>query len=844
MPAKQNRKILVVDNNPVFLGLMKSFLKKNGHQVWTADNSLAALDALKTNAPDFIFIDYIMPDIDGGKLCRKIREIQAIRKPTIILVSAIAAEQDIDYISLGFDACIAKGPFDLMTPKMVQLLQRPHRKTHGVDREGIYPREITKELLVIKHRLETTLSSISEAVLEVTDSGRILYVNPAATDIIGKTELELLACDFQTFFKKGTQKKIKRKFSQCDMNPFSPECDFELWNERKVTINISPVEEDSTKKILVIRDITEKRLAETELNFHRQFEKLVTDVSTRFISMPSDKIEKGIKAALKKIGCFAGVDCCYIAQFSEAACAFTNIYQWSQHSAGLRFNPSDTAFRWYSEQLKQLNIIHIPDLDMLPQKAKSERSVLEKAGVQSLLHIPIASDNIIMGIIGLEIYSGKRLWSEEMISLMRIVGEIFFNAIKRAGSDKALRASERKYRELADLLPQVVFEADTEGTLTFVNRQAQDYFGKILLQDQKVSMFDMILPEERQIARENYRRVLKNNDPSPRQYSLRKSDGSIATMIINTNAIHHHGETVGVRGVASDITERKRWEDLYRTLADKSFAGVYLLVEGRYKYVNAKFAEFVGYDSEELINQKSINLVHPEDRKATWENAIAMLKGQRTAPYEFRILMKSGTIRWAMETVSSVFYDGKRAILGNVMDLTERKTAEEQLLYLSTHDSLTNLYNRAYFEAEVKRLEQGRRFPVNVLIADIDFLKETNDTLGHWAGDDLLRRTASVIRQVFRHEDVVARIGGDEFAAIWTDSGQLSAETVLYRIKRSLSNHNKAYHDAPLSLSIGIASGPRGCSVGTLMREADKRMYEEKAKTRHSVGTQQIRRVK
>jgi diguanylate cyclase (GGDEF)-like protein len=197
-----------------------------------------------------------------------------------------------------------------------------------------------------------------------------------------------------------------------------------------------------------------------------------------------------------------------------------------------------------------------------------------------------------------------------------------------------------------------------------------------------------------------------------------------------------------------------------------------------------------------------------------------------------------------METVSPVFYDGKRAVLGNLMDLTERKTADEQLLYLSTHDSLTSLYNRAYFEAEVKRLEHGRKFPVNVLLADIDFLKETNDTLGHWAGDDLLRRTASVLRQVFRREDVVARIGGDEFSAIWTDSGQMSAETVLPRIKRSLTSHNKAYPDMPLSLSIGIASGPKGCSISKLMREADKKMYEEKAVTRETQNVHHIRRVK
>ena len=158
------------------------------------------------------------------------------------------------------------------------------------------------------------------------------------------------------------------------------------------------------------------------------------------------------------------------------------------------------------------------------------------------------------------------------------------------------------------------------------------------------------------------------------QYSVQKQDGSVATMLIHVNAIRNHKGTIGIRGVANDITERKRWEDLYRTLAEQSFAGVYLLVDGHFRFVNAKFAEFMGYEPEELIDQKAIDMVHAEDRKATSKSAIAMLKGQRTSPYEFRIVMKNGTVRWAMETVSPVFYDGKRAILGNLMDLTERKT--------------------------------------------------------------------------------------------------------------------------------------------------------------------------
>ena len=839
-----NNKVLIVDNNPVFLSLMKGALVKHGYDVRAADNSLAALDILKTLRPAVIFIDLIMPDIDGAKLCKKIRDIVNLKKSRIILISAIAAEQELDYFSMGFDACIAKGPFDLMLPKIIRLLQQPDYKNKSVDKDGIFPREITKELLIIKKRLEVTLLNVSEAVLEITSNNRILYVNPAVIHIIGKSELELLGSDFLNLFKKKDRKRVRDAVYSDKPIQQNEDGDFLLWNNRKVSISTAVAGEVADKRIIVIKDVTEKRLAENELSVHTQFEKLITEISTQFINMPCDHIGKGIAAALKKIGAFAGVDRSYMFQFSGSGPQLTCSHEWCargiepQSDRAQKFL-SDSAFPWFSKELKEQHIVHIPKVADLPEEAKAEKLAFQKQGILSMVNVAMLSENNIVGFIGFDTVRQEKTWSMEMISLLKIVGEIFINAINRSITEKALRESERKYRELADLLPQVVFETDTEGNLTFANRQALNYFGPAFHQREKVKIFEFIVEEDRSKTRTFFQKLLKGNALEPHQYSLIKQDGSIATMVIYANLIKHHNTIMGIRGVANDLTDRKRWEDLYRTLAEQSFAGVYLIVNGRFIYLNEKAAKNIGFEPHELIGKKAIEMIHPDDRKTAKTNAIEMLKGLRTAPYEHRIIMKDGRIRWQVETVSSIYYEGQRAVLGNVMDLTERKTTEEQLQYLSTHDSLTNLYNRAYFEAEVNRLEQGRRFPINVLMADIDFLKVTNDTLGHWAGDELLRRAASVLRQAFRKEDVIARIGGDEFAAIWADSGQESADMVLARIKKSLSNHNKHYPGTPLSLSSGVASGPRGCIVSKLMQEADKKMYEQKAITRRKAkGTQ------
>jgi PAS domain S-box len=131
--------------------------------------------------------------------------------------------------------------------------------------------------------------------------------------------------------------------------------------------------------------------------------------------------------------------------------------------------------------------------------------------------------------------------------------------------------------------------------------------------------------------------------------------------------------------VIQDITERKRAEQLYLTLANSSPVGVYVVQNRKFQFVNPQFQKYTGFSQDELLGMNSLKLVHPKDREIVRENAIKMLKGQRSSGYEFRAITKGGETRWVMETVTSIHYKGKRATLGNYMDITERKQAEEAL---------------------------------------------------------------------------------------------------------------------------------------------------------------------
>jgi diguanylate cyclase (GGDEF)-like protein len=160
--------------------------------------------------------------------------------------------------------------------------------------------------------------------------------------------------------------------------------------------------------------------------------------------------------------------------------------------------------------------------------------------------------------------------------------------------------------------------------------------------------------------------------------------------------------------------------------------------------------------------------------------------------------------------------------------LREKRVAEDRLRYMNNHDPLTDLYNRSYFTEELERVERGRRFPVSIMLADLDGLKRVNDTLGHAVGDRLIQHAAQVIRHSVRGDDVVARIGGDEFAIILPATDTATAYEVRDRIRKSEELFNLECHNYVIGISIGIATAEQGGSLTESLRLADKRMYEEK----------------
>ncbi len=162
------------------------------------------------------------------------------------------------------------------------------------------------------------------------------------------------------------------------------------------------------------------------------------------------------------------------------------------------------------------------------------------------------------------------------------------------------------------------------------------------------------------------------------------------------------------------------------------------------------------------------------------------------------------------------------------LDITGRKQAEAQLKHLMQHDTLTDLYNRAYFESELNKRQLGKVL-LGIIILDVDGLKLINDTLGHSHGDKLLKAIADLMRVNFREGDILARIGGDEFAVLLTDIDETGIHNLIRHFNAAIYDYNQAHTRVPLNISCGYVLGVgSNFSPGSLFKEADNNMRKEK----------------
>jgi len=284
----------------------------------------------------------------------------------------------------------------------------------------------------------------------------------------------------------------------------------------------------------------------------------------------------------------------------------------------------------------------------------------------------------------------------------------------------------------------------------------------------------------------------------------------------------------------ADMTASKEVDDLYERMGDGFLTGIYIVQDHVIKMVNKLFADYAGYTKEELIGSASANIIHAEDKSQVREATADMLSGRRTAPYEYRIVDKQGRIRWLAESVIPVPYRGRPAILGNVLDITEKKEQMGAATEATHFDSLTNLPSRRLF---CDHLESALSFAgthqhkLAVIMMDLNKPGDVNEALDPQAWDELIQAAAGRLEGLFRKEDTLARLGGDEFVVLLPRLDQVNH---VFRIaKRIVDSFQLPFiiqgHPMSVYISAGVAIFPNhGSDAESLLRNSDIAMHKAK----------------
>lgn len=274
---------------------------------------------------------------------------------------------------------------------------------------------------------------------------------------------------------------------------------------------------------------------------------------------------------------------------------------------------------------------------------------------------------------------------------------------------------------------------------------------------------------------------------------------------------------------------------LYNVFNESLLAFCALSCDGVVMVCNRTFCEMTGYSSEQIYqNVRFLELISQE----YWDihrDALKNLNISGAAQrYEGKIIRHDAS-SICVEILLHKSKPGESKDSYYFMflnDITEFKLNEKRLIFLSQRDSLTGLYNRGYFEEVLHHQETNKGHlssSVGIIVCDVDGLKELNDTQGHKKGDELLIIAARLIREPFQKDDLVARIGGDEFVVLLPNSPAHAVEGACQRIRHAIERYNAGSPELPLSISIGFAVGnPQNISVRDLLIEADDNMYREK----------------
>jgi PAS domain S-box-containing protein len=319
------------------------------------------------------------------------------------------------------------------------------------------------------------------------------------------------------------------------------------------------------------REITERQKAQEELQYRVELEQFVAAISTHFINLPLTEIDNAISRALKKLGGLTGVDRSYVFQIHDDGKIMDNTHEWCAEGIEpqIQFlqNQEIAPFPWAAERMARHEVLNIPRINELPAEASAEKAMFEAQGIQSVMNIPMVYSDKLIGLIGFDAVRHERVWTDELVASLRIVGEIFANALERKRAERELRESEERLLQLAENINEVLWmESVDANRLIYVSPVYEKVWGRSResLFANPSAFMDYVHPDDRESFKAHLG-LQRRGQISEMEYRITLPDGTVRWIWDRGFPIRNgDGHIYRSAGISEDITERKQADEKLR----------------------------------------------------------------------------------------------------------------------------------------------------------------------------------------------------------------------------------------------------------------------------------------
>lgn len=407
-----------------------------------------------------------------------------------------------------------------------------------------------------------------------------------------------------------------------------------------------------------------------------------------------------------------------------------------------------------------------------------------------------------------------------------------------------LKQSEERYKFLFEYSGLAVGFYKTDGTIIHYNKKAAEYMGGKPEDYSGKSVYDIFTKEFAEATMENIMNASMSKDSNECVEFSPLESGDKWFNTTYQRITDHKGNVIGVQAISLDITKRidalsdlTTSEEKYRLITENisDVISVYNLTKNKYTYISPSIFALRGVTAEEALNENLEDFIVPDYIVATKANLLKnmddFLNNPKTSNNyinENQQLCKNGETIW-VETSTKYRYNLEKDLeaVGISRNIDARKKADALMTYLSYHDRLTSLYNRRFYEEELERLDTERNLPLTLIMADVNGLKLTNDAFGHQEGDILLQTIAQLLKKECRDDEIISRIGGDEFVILIPKCDKVGAKHFINRLNTAISKEKKK--KSVLSISIGYAvKESTEQKINIVFKEAEDDMYRHK----------------